>query len=225
MIDEHQIGAVIGVSIVEDDERVRGSLARLVAADDGFRCLSQHESAEDALAVLPRLRPDVVLMDVKLPGLDGVECVRQLKVLIPETQVIMLTVYQDSDVIFRALAAGATGYLLKRTGRAQLLASIREVYCGGAPMSSFIARKVVQSFRQGTPPSPASETLTPREREVLDFLSKGYLYKEIAGALNVSYDTVHSHVRKIYEKLQVHTRTQAVALHLSRAQLERLDPE
>jgi DNA-binding NarL/FixJ family response regulator len=208
---------MINVSIVEDDGRVRASLERLINSSEGFRCVSQHDSGEEAVARLPLVKPDVVLMDIKLPGMDGVECVRRLKRLIPAAQIIMLTVYQDSDVIFGALAAGATGYLLKRTSRAQLIVSIRDVHGGGAPMSSYIARKVVQSFRATTMPSPASETLSPREREVLDLLSKGYLYREIASVLSVSYDTIHTHVRKIYEKLQVHTRTQAVAMHLTHA--------
>jgi DNA-binding NarL/FixJ family response regulator len=207
---------MIDVALVEDDGRVRASLARLLDRSGGVRCVSQHASAEDALLALPGVRPAVVLMDVKLPGLDGVECVRRLKALLPDVQVIMLTVYQDNDVIFAALAAGATGYLLKRTPGAELIASIREVHAGGSPMSSHIARKVVQSFRAPAP-APGTETLTPREREVLDLLSKGYLYKEIAEALHVAYDTVHSHVRKIYEKLQVNTRTRAAALHLAHA--------
>ena len=207
---------MIDVALVEDDGRVRASLARLLERSGGVRCVSQHASAEDALRSLPSVRPAVVLMDVKLPGLDGVECVRRLKALLPDVQVIMLTVYQDNDVIFAALAAGATGYLLKRTPGPELIASIREVHAGGSPMSSHIARKVVQSFRAPAA-APGTETLTPREREVLDLLSKGYLYKEIAEALHVAYDTVHSHVRKIYEKLQVNTRTRAAALHLAHA--------
>jgi DNA-binding NarL/FixJ family response regulator len=207
---------MIDVALVEDDGRVRASLARLLERSGGVRCVSQHGSAEEALAALPGVRPHVVLMDVKLPGIDGVECARQLKGLLPDVQIIMLTVYQDNEVIFTALAAGATGYLLKRTPGPALIASIREVHRGGSPMSSQIARKVVQSFRGIPAPATEPETLTPREREVLDLLSKGYLYREIAGALGVAYDTVHSHVRKIYEKLQVNTRTRAAAVHLTR---------
>jgi DNA-binding NarL/FixJ family response regulator len=207
---------VIEVAIVEDDERVRTSLARLLARAEGLCCTSQHADAEDALLALPSLEPDVVLMDIKLPRMSGVECVAQLKPVLPNTQFIMLTVYQDNALIFRALAAGATGYLLKRTRGPELAAAIRDVHRGGSPMSNDIARKVVQFFRQDpTPPSP-SDTLTPREQEVLTLLSQGFLYREIADRLAIGYDTVHAHVRKIYEKLQVHTRTQAAAVHLAR---------
>ena len=207
---------MISVAVVEDDARVRASLARLLERASGVRCVSEHGSGEEALEALPGVRPNVVLMDVNLPGIDGVECVRRLKAQLPEVQVVMLTVYQDNDVIFNALAAGASGYLLKRTPGPVLIASIREVHSGGSPMSSHIARKVVQSFRAAPTPSTSSETLTPREREVLELLSKGYLYREIADELNISYDTVHSHVRHIYEKLQVNTRTRAAAVHLTR---------
>jgi DNA-binding NarL/FixJ family response regulator len=206
---------VIEVAIVEDDDRVRTSLARLLARADGLRCASQHADAEDALATLPQLKPDVVLMDIKLPRMSGVECVAQLKPVLPRTQFIMLTVYQDNDLIFRALAAGATGYLLKRTRGPQLAAAIRDVHRGGSPMSNDIARKVVQFFRQEARPAVPSDTLTAREQEVLTLLSKGFLYREIADELAIGYDTVHAHVRNIYEKLQVHTRTQAAAVHLA----------
>jgi DNA-binding NarL/FixJ family response regulator len=205
----------ITVSIVEDDVRVRGALARLIDRSDGFRCVSQHPSAENALEELPRVGPAVVLMDVNLPGMNGVECVRRLKALLPATQIVMLTVYEDTDLIFTALAAGATGYLLKRTPPAELLSAVRDVYKGGSPMTSHIARKVVQSFRRQDAREEESEALSPREQEVLDHLARGYLYKEIAAALNISYDTVHTYIRRIYEKLQVHSRTEAVAKHLS----------
>lgn len=212
---------MIHVAVVEDDGRVRASLARLLERAPGLRCVSEHGSGEEALRVLPEVRPNVVLMDINLPGIDGVECARRLKTTLPDTQIMMLTVYQDNDVIFNALAAGASGYLLKRTPGPALIAGIREVHGGGSPMSSQIARKVVQSFR-ATPAPPASpevtgaETLTPRENEVLELLSKGYLYREIANELLIGYDTVHSHVRHIYEKLQVNTRTRAAAVHLTR---------
>jgi DNA-binding NarL/FixJ family response regulator len=207
----------IRVSIVEDDARVRGSFSRLVDRSPGFRCVSQHSSAEEALAELPGVRPHVVLMDINLPGISGVECVRALRTLLPEAQVVMLTVYEDTDLIFGALAAGASGYLLKRTPPDELLRGIRDVHRGGSPMTSHIARKVVQSFHQGPAEGSAESALSPREREVLDFLSRGYLYKEIAAKLAISYDTVHTYVRRIYEKLQVHSRTEAVAKHLTRA--------
>lgn len=209
--------SMISVAVVEDDKRVRASLVRLLERAPGLRCVSEHGSGEEALQVLPGMRPEVVLMDINLPGIDGVECVRRLKVSLPDTQVMMLTVYQDNDLIFNALAAGASGYLLKRTPGPALISSIKEVKAGGSPMSSHIARKVVQSFR-AVPAAPvaSSETLTPREQEVLELLSKGYLYREIADELSIGYDTVHSHVRHIYEKLQVNTRTRAAAVHLTR---------
>lgn len=206
----------ISVSIVEDSNQVRGTLARLISRAEGFTCLSQHANAEAALEALPKERPDVVLMDINLPGMNGVECVRQLKQVVPGIQIVMLTVYEDTDTIFSALAAGAAGYLLKRTSREELLAAIREVHQGGSPMTTHIARKVVQSFQQaGASPKP-TENLSPREQEVLDLLSQGFLYKEIAEKLGISYETVHTYIRRIYEKLQVRTRTEAVAKFLRR---------
>ena len=206
----------IRVSIVEDDARVRASLARLIDGAGRFRCVSQHESAERAIAELPAVHPEVVLMDINLPGMSGVDCVRRLKALLPGTQVVMLTVYEDTDLIFAALAAGATGYLLKRTPPDELLDGIRDVHRGGSPMTGHIARKVVQSFRDADRGGTREDALSPREREVLDHLAQGYLYKEIAARLAISYDTVHTYVRRIYEKLQVHSRTEAVAKHLTR---------
>jgi DNA-binding NarL/FixJ family response regulator len=205
----------ISVSIVEDSEQLRGTLARVIDRAEGFRCLSHFGAAEDALKALPQNPPEVVLMDINLPGMNGVECVRQLKALLPKIQVIMLTVYEDTENIFNALAAGAAGYLLKRTSRAELLAAIKEVHSGGSPMTAHIARKVVQSFQQSaTPAASPAEGLSPREQEVLDCLSRGFLYKEIADKLGISYETVHTYIRRIYEKLQVRTRTEAVAKFL-----------
>jgi len=206
----------ITVSIVEDNEQLRGTLARVINRAEGFRCLSQYPDAEAAVQALPRDRPDVVLMDINLPGMNGVECVRRLKQLAPDSLVIMLTVYEDTENIFNALAAGASGYLLKRTPRAEVLDAIREVYRGGSPMTTHIARKVVQSFQQSGASSQPTESLSPREQEVLDCLSKGFLYKEIADKLGISYETVHTYIRRIYEKLQVRTRTEAVAKFLRR---------
>jgi DNA-binding NarL/FixJ family response regulator len=208
-------GESIRVSIVEDDARVRASFARLVDQAPGFSCVSQHSSAEDALDALPSSRPHVVLMDINLPGMSGVECIHALKTLLPDAQIVMLTVYEDADLIFGALSAGATGYLLKRTPPEELLRGIRDVHRGGSPMTSHIARKVVQSLRQTPRLGSGEDALSPREREVLDYLSRGYLYKEIAAELQLSYDTVHTYVRRIYEKLQVHSRTEAVAKHLT----------
>jgi DNA-binding NarL/FixJ family response regulator len=207
----------ISVSIVEDDSGVRTTLAKLIDSSPGFRCLSQHPSAEAALQDLPKANPEVVLMDINLPGLNGVECVRRLKPVLPGTQIIMLTVYQNSEHIFKALEAGATGYLLKQTPPAELLAGIRDVRNGGSPMSSHIARKIVQSFQRPAPTARDNEHLSPREAEVLDLLAKGYLYKEIAEQTGITYATVHTHIRHIYEKLQVRSRTEAVAKHLAQA--------
>jgi len=205
----------ISVSIVEDDAEVRATLARLINGSSGYRCVSQHASGEDALQEIPKIKPHVVLMDINLPGFNGVECVRRLKPLLPQTQIIMLTVYQNTENIFNALAAGATGYLLKQTPPAELLAAIQNVYAGGSPMSSHIARKIVQSFQQVPASSVGAESLSPREAQVLDLLAKGYLYKEIADTMEVTYATVHTHIRHIYEKLHVHSRTEAVAKHLA----------
>lgn len=206
----------ITVSIVEDNDQLRGTLARVINRAEGFQCLSHHANAEVALESLPKERPNVVLMDINLPGMNGVDCVRRLKQLVPETQVVMLTVYEDTENIFNALAAGATGYLLKRTPRDELLAAVEDVVRGGSPMTTHIARKVVQSFQQaGASPQP-TENLSAREQEVLDCLSQGFLYKEIAEKLGISYETVHTYIRRIYEKLQVRTRTEAVAKFLRR---------
>ena len=205
----------ITVSIVEDNDKLRETLARVLNRADGFRCVSQHASAEDALAELPPVKPDVVLMDINLPGMNGVECVRQLKKLRPEIQVMMLTVYEDTENIFNALAAGASGYMLKRTASKELLEAIREVQRGGSPMTAHIARLVVQSFQKPAADAPA-ENLSEREQQVLDLLSRGLMYKEIADKLQISYETVHTYIRRIYEKLQVRTRTEAVAKFLRR---------
>ena len=204
----------ISVSIVEDDAPVRASLARLIDSSTSCRCVSRHGSAENALQEIPGIKPDVALMDINLPGISGVECVRRLKPLLPATQIIMLTVYQNTENIFNALAAGATGYLLKQTPPDELITAIQQVHAGGSPMSSHIARKIVQSFQQPAPPSSAADALTPREAQVLDLLAGGFLYKEIAEMTKVTYATVHTHIRHIYEKLHVRSRTEAVAKHL-----------
>jgi DNA-binding NarL/FixJ family response regulator len=204
----------ISVSIVEDSDKFRETLARILNRSEGFRCISQYPNAEDALKALPQDNPEVVLMDINLPGMNGVECVRQLKLAMPKIQVMMLTVYEDTENIFNALAAGATGYMLKRTPRDELLEAIREVHRGGSPMTTHIARKVVLSFQRAAPAASPTENLSPREQEVLDCLAKGFLYKEIAEKLNISYETVHTYIRRIYEKLQVRTRTEAVAKFL-----------
>jgi DNA-binding NarL/FixJ family response regulator len=197
--------------VVEDDAAVREILAGWLRAADGFACAGEFPDAESALARLPEIKPDVALVDINLPGLSGIDCVRQLKPALPATQFVMLTVYDDSNHIFDALAAGATGYLLKRTSREALLASIREVHAGGSPMSSSIARKVVQSLQQPVPANKAIDGLSNRENEVLALLAHGFLYKEIAEKIGISQPTVSTYIRRIYEKLHVHSRAQAVA--------------
>lgn len=204
----------ITVSIVEDQEPLRATLARVISRAEGFECVSHYGSAEEALKDLPNVKPQVVLMDINLPGMNGVECVRQLKQQLPGTQVMMLTVYEDTENIFNALAAGASGYMLKRTPRAELLEAIKEVHRGGSPMTTHIARMVVQSFLKPVSKNEPTAELSPREREVLDLLSQGLMYKEIAEKIGVSYETVHTYIRRIYEKLQVRTRTEAVAKFL-----------
>lgn len=206
----------IKVSIVEDSEAVRTTLSRVIARAEGLQCLSVYSNAEAAVDGLPGDAPDVVLMDINLPGMNGVECVRHLKQVAPQIQVIMLTVYEDTDTIFNALAAGATGYLLKRTPRDELLAAIKDVMRGGSPMTTHIARKVVQSFQRTAPATQPTESLSDREQQVLDCLAEGLIYKEIAEKLGISYETVHTYIRRIYEKLQVRTRTEAVAKFLRR---------
>jgi DNA-binding NarL/FixJ family response regulator len=204
------------VSIVEDNDQLRGTLERLINREDGFECVSNYPTAEAALEGLPAVKPQVVLMDINLPGMSGVECVRKLKQVLPETLVVMLTAYEDTENIFNALAAGAAGYLLKRAPRAELLDAIREVCRGGSPMTPHIARKVVLSFQKPVATAQPTENLSQREQEVLDCLSQGFLYKEIAEKLGISYETVHTYIRRIYEKLQVRTRTEAVAKFLKR---------
>ncbi|MBI3191402.1 MAG: response regulator transcription factor [Pedosphaera parvula] len=203
------------ISIIEDDEETRQILTGIVAGSPDLELVSTYPLVAPAIAGIPRDRPDVVLVDINLPGINGVEAVRQLKPAMPQTQFMMLTVYEDPDHIFAALAAGATGYLLKSTRRGELLEAIAQIAGGGSPMSSGIARKVVQSFtRQPETKKPEMEGLSPREQSVLDLLSKGYLYKEIADSLHVSVPTINTYIRRIYEKLQVHSRTQAVSKYL-----------
>jgi len=208
----------ITVSIVEDNEQLRGTLARMIGRAEGFECLGQYPSAEAGLAGIPAEKPNVVLMDINLPGMNGVECVRKLKEILPTTQVVMLTAYEDTENIFNSLAAGAAGYLLKRSKSAEILDALRDVQNGGSPMSTHIARKVVQSFQARPTAAPAepTEELSPREQEVLDLLSQGFMYKEISDKLGISFETVRTYIRRIYEKLHVRTRTEAVAKALRR---------
>jgi DNA-binding NarL/FixJ family response regulator len=202
---------LIRVAIVEDDAVIRRSLSQIVSEARGLSCVAACATAEEGLKRLPHLMPDVVLMDINLPQMSGIECVRRLRDVLPKTQVLMLTVYEDSDSIYRALRAGASGYLLKRSEPEQLLEAIHDVLLGGSPMTSQIARKVVQAFRISSEAENLSMKLTERESEILDFLVKGYANKELAEKLGVGVPTVRSHLRNIYEKLHVHSRTEAVA--------------
>jgi DNA-binding NarL/FixJ family response regulator len=201
----------IAVCIVEDDASTREILADWVRHATGFKCAGAHPSVEQALEHLPAENPSVVLMDINLPGMSGIEGVRRLKPMLPGAQFLMLTVYEDADHVFEALAAGATGYLLKQTPRSELLASIKDVHAGGSPMTSNIARRVVQAFHREDATVPESAKLSKREREVLELLARGYLYKEIMDSLNVSRGTLNTYVRRTYEKLHVRSRSQAVA--------------
>jgi DNA-binding NarL/FixJ family response regulator len=205
----------IRVSIVEDDERLRSSLIVLLEGSHGFRCVSAYADAEAAVKDIPLKKPDVVLMDINLPGMTGIECVRRLKMIQPELLILMLTVYEDTAKIFQSLEAGASGYLLKMTPPDELLKAIRDMKNGGAPMTAQIARKVVQSFHSSSPSEPDVK-LTDREEEILRSLAQGNLYKEIASDLKISVDTVHNHVRHIYAKLHVRSRTEAVVKYLKR---------
>jgi DNA-binding NarL/FixJ family response regulator len=206
----------IKVSVVDDDEGIRTSLAALIRRASSFKLLGDYADAETALKEIPRRPPDVVLMDINLPGMNGVECVRQLKAAAPSVQVLMLTVYEDSDSLFNSLKAGASGYLLKRTASARLLEAIRDVHAGGSPMTPQLARRVVQFFSRSDGQAPEVSKLTQGEREFLDQLAAGYAYKEIADRMKISIDTVRSYVRTVYEKLHVHSRTEAVVKYLRR---------
>jgi DNA-binding NarL/FixJ family response regulator len=205
---------MITVSIVDDEKGLRESIATFVNGSPGFRCISTFSNAEAALRGLPIDKPDVVLMDINMAGMSGIECVEKLKAASPEMQIVMLTVYEDTDKIFAALSAGATGYLLKRMTPAKLLQAIREVQAGGSPMSSSIARKVVASFRKSSGSSEKQPHLSQREQSVLDCLAKGLTYKQIADQLDISIDTIRTYLRRVYEKLQVQSRTEAVAKYL-----------
>jgi DNA-binding NarL/FixJ family response regulator len=203
------------VALVEDNRSIRESLSRIIDQNPGFRCVCAVSSAEEALEKIPASHPDVVLMDIHLPGMSGIECTALLKKSRADIQVIMLTVYEDSDRIFKALKAGASGYLLKRTDPAQLLTAIKEIKEGGAPMTSEIARKVVEAFQTQDESTPQAESLSKREREILEMLCAGFANKEIADKLSLSIETVRGHLKHIYDKLHVQSRTQAVVKFLS----------
>jgi DNA-binding NarL/FixJ family response regulator len=203
----------IAVAIVEDDVPAREILAGWIRNAEGFRLVGEYIDAETAIAKLPFEHPSVVLFDINLPGMNGIECVRRLKPVLPDTQFVMVTVYEDANHIFNALSAGASGYLLKQMRRNELLDALKDVHAGGSPMSSQIARKVVQNFYRAETQTTDGETveLSGREREVLELLARGYLYKEIAELLKISVPTVNTYIRRVYEKLHVRSRAQAVA--------------
>jgi DNA-binding NarL/FixJ family response regulator len=213
----------IRVAVVEDSQDVREGLAWLFRNSDGFDCVGAYDTGEEALQKLPAVKPDVVLMDIGLPGISGIDCIVRLRSLCPAAQVVMLSVFEDEDRIFRSLAAGATGYLLKKTPPTGILEAVKDLHAGGSPMSSQIARKVLRSFRSPggdqepaaqqeykAPETEATEHLCPRERQILELLAKGHRYKEIADELGITIHTVRTFIRRMYEKLQVHSRTEAL---------------
>lgn len=206
----------ITVSIVDDDSGIRSSIASLVRRAKSLELLGDYSDAESAIEEIPTRIPDVVLMDINMPGKNGVECVRQLKPMLPRTQFLMLTVYEDSDMLFNSFKAGACGYLLKRTAPARLIESIQEAHTGGSPITPQIARRLVQFFSSSSKTSEDTlvARLTANEREFLAHLSNGYTYKEIAESMKTSIDNVRSYVRAVYEKFQVHSRTEAVVKYL-----------
>jgi DNA-binding NarL/FixJ family response regulator len=206
----------IRVGIVEDDRSVRENLAVWIDQTPGFACAAACASAEDALKRLPGCAPDVVLMDIHLPGQSGIECVARLRRLLPQTQVIMLTVEEDSEQVFESLKAGATGYLVKHVPPEEILEAVAEVHRGGAPMSSHIARRVVLAFQQHAQADVGGVQLSPREETILRLLAKGARSKEIGDQLDISPGTVNTHVRHIYEKLHVRSRAEAVARFVGR---------
>ena len=203
------------VALVEDSAPMRRNLERMLRRAPGVRCVCACGAAEEGLEQIPRHKPDVILMDINLPGASGIECTARLKQMIPEVQVIMLTVYEDTASIFSALKAGACGYLLKRASPSEILDAIAEVRQGGAPMTSEIARKIVMAFQSPAPGQSETAILSSREQEILELLSKGQVSKEIADSLSISYHTVRVHLKHIYEKLHVRSRSEALLKFLS----------
>ena len=206
----------VRISIIEDDAPLRRIFSNWLRRAPDLQLVGEYPDAASALGTIAADKPDVVLADINLPGMNGIECVRRLKALLPETQFMMLTVYEDAENIFSAMQAGTSGYLLKRTTREEFLDAIADIKQGGSPMTSAIARKVVQSFQKPSAHRLTDEgaPLSPREKEILDLLARGYLYKEIAEKLKISVPTVNAHIRNMYEKLHVHSRGQAVARYL-----------
>jgi DNA-binding NarL/FixJ family response regulator len=216
MNDPVNPGSVIRVSIVDDDEGIRSNLSQLLESEPDFECVSTHRHGRSACAEIPKIRPDVVLMDINLGAMDGIECVARLKAELPDLQIIMVTVYEDAEKIYPALEAGATGYILKRTATDELFAAIRQVRHGESPMSGPIARKVVQFFQGRGRDAGLLDQLSPKENQVLERLAHGSLYKEIAHEMGITLETVRTHIRRIYHKLQVNTRTDAVLKYLGK---------
>lgn len=212
--DNRQQAAPVGVVIIEDGAWMRENLEREINRTEGLRCLKSYRTAEQALRGIADDQPDVVIVDINLPGMDGVECVRHLRTTVPKAQCLMLTVYEESEKIFNSLLAGASGYLLKRTTTQELVEAIRQVRDGGSPMSSSIARKIVAHFHQAGEKKSDVATLSPREQQVLDLMAKGASSKEIASQLSLSIETIRMNVKHIYAKLHVHSRGEATAKYL-----------
>ena len=202
------------IALVEDDDSLRETLAELLSSSPDWNLVAAYPAAEPALEAMQASCPDVVLMDIQLPGISGIECVARLKEMHPAVLVLMVTVYDNNDRIFDALAAGASGYLLKRDAPSKLLECLEDLLAGGSPMSSAIARKVVQHFQKSPPAKNEDHNLTPREKQILELLVKGGLYKEIAWDLGIGVETVRTHLHNIYAKLHVRTRTEAVVKYL-----------
>ncbi len=207
---------LIKVAIVEDNEKIRNGLEALINGSPEFSCIAAYETGEEALRYLPPKRPDVVLMDIGLPGMSGIECVEELKKNLPDVQVMMLTVYEDDERVYTSLLAGATGYVLKNTMPAELFEAIRDLYEGGSPMSNVIARKVVQTLQQMGRSAKELENLSERESQILSCVAKGYRDKEVAENFFISVETVRKHLRNIYQKLHVRSRTEAVLKYLQK---------
>ena len=206
----------IKISIVDDNDQIREGLSVLINGSTGFQCVATYATAENALKYLPAQKPDVVLMDIQLPGMSGIECVRELKRLLPDLQIMMLTVYEDDDNVFKSIVAGASGYVLKKTPPSELMDAVSDLHNGGSPMSDRIARKVVQAFQQMGKSSRETENLTQRESEVLSYVAKGFQDKEIAEKFFLSSETVRTHLRNIYKKLHVRSRTEATLKYLNK---------
>lgn len=198
------------VVVVEDDIRLQQHLVKLLGAPHDITCLGAVSSAEEALEMIPKFQPDIVLMDINLPGISGIDCIRELKKKVPDMEVVMLTAYEEEDNIFRALKEGASGYLLKSSTPEDIYNAIRDVYSGGAPFSSHIARKVAQFFRGEREIEDENEKLSPREREVLKLLASGYIYKEVADQLDLTLETVRTYVKRICQKLHVRSKVEAI---------------